>query len=447
MDSGGELKISRILGRVWSRIRSIRWSRLLRRPPLHSQVERNIWYLYVEVFWAAILSAAASFNAAFAVRLGASNQMIGWLSSIPSLIAVLLLIPTARFLETKSRRAPWLWSSLFLARLGYLALALLPWVIKSYQAEAVVWLLIAITVPSTFFSAGFNPLLADVIPERDRARVFANRNIIVSATVAVLTFAAGRWLEGASALHWAVFPANYQVMYLVGFVGAAASSLVLLRIRVPESVVIDRRRRVKVGRPSMAAIKTMLAENRDFVRITLNTLLFDMGAWLVGPLYILFFVRELGASDGWIGLNNTLANLGVIAGYALWRRLLRKWGYGRTLLISVPLAASYAFLVALFPDMSLILVWGVLINLINPGVSLSHFNILLKMTPDDRRASYIAIYSSIMNVGAFVGPAVGVALAGLWGIRTVLIVGGVIRLLGAGLFYLFRVQVQESEIA
>jgi len=443
---GGELKISRVFGRVRLYLGRIRWSRLLRRPTLHNQVERNIWYLYVEVFWAAILSASASFNAAFAVRLGASNQMIGWLSSIPSLIAVLLLIPAARFLETKSRRAPWLWSSLFLARLGYLVLALLPWVLKSYQTQAVVWLLIAISVPTTFFSAGFNPLLADVIPERDRARVFANRSIIVSATVAVLTFAAGRWLEASSALPWAAFPANYQVMYLVGFVGAAASSLSLLRIKVPESKVVDRPHRTKVGRPSVAAIKTMLAENRDFVRITLNTLLFNLGAWLVGPLYILFFVRELGASDGWIGLNNTLANLGVIAGYALWRRLLRKWGYGRTLLVSVPLAASYAFLVALFPHLSLILVWGVLINLINPGVNLSHFNMLLKMTPDERRASYMATYSSIMNVGAFVGPAIGVALAEWWGIRTVLVVGGVIRLLGAGLFHLFRVRVQETEI-
>jgi MFS family permease len=443
---GGALKVPRILGRFRSPIGCIQWSRLLRRPVLHTEVDRNIWYLYVEVFWAAILSAAASFNAAFAVRLGASNQMIGWLSSIPSLIAVLLLIPSARFLESKARRTPWLWSSLFVARLGYLVLALLPWVLKSQQAEAVVWLLIAITVPATFFSAGFSPLLADLIPERDRARVFANRNIIVSATVAALTFAAGRWLEGASAISWSVFPTNYQVMYLVGFAGATASSLALLRIKVPESKIVNRSGRVKVGRPSVAALRTMLAENRDFVRITLNTLLFDLGAWLVGPLYILFFVRELGASDGWIGLNNTLANLGVIAGYALWRRLIRRWGYGRTLLISVPMAASYAFLVALIPDLSAILVWGVLINLVNPGVTLSHFNMLLKMTPDDRRASYMAIYASIMNVGAFVGPAVGVALADLWDIRTVLVVGGVIRLLGAGLFYLFRVQVEETEI-
>jgi MFS family permease len=88
----------------------------------------------------------------------------------------------------------------------------------------------------------------------------------------------------------------------------------------------------------------------------------------------------------------------------------------------------------------------VLINLINPGVNLSHFNILLKLCPNDRRASYIAFYSALMNAGAFVGPMVGVALAEVWGIRSVLLVGGGVRLLGAILFNVFRLDVQEGDI-
>lgn len=420
------------------------WARL--GPPAHNETERNIWYLYVEVFWAALLGASGSFNAAFAVRLGASNQMIGWLSSIPALIAVFMLIPAARFLESKVQRAPWIWGSLFIARLGYLLVALLPWLVHAYQAQALVWLLIAISVPSTFFSAGFNPLLADVVPERDRARVFAGRNIISSATIAVLTLAAGWWLEGAAHVSWATFPVNYQVMYLVGFAGAAISSICLLWIRVPRSKVVDRPRPPRTVRFSLAPLRSMWAENRDFARIIINTLFFDLGAWLVGPLYILFFVRELGATDGWIGLHTTLAHVGVIAGFALWRRWIRRLGYSRTLLITVPLGASYAFLVSLFPHLSAILVWGVLINLINPGINLSHFNILLKLCPEERKASYIAFFSSIMNAGAFIAPMIGVALAGWWGIRTVLLIGGTIRLLGAASFFLFPIRVAESDI-
>ncbi|MBN2006548.1 MAG: MFS transporter [Anaerolineae bacterium] len=418
----------------------------------HSQVERNVWYLYVEVFWAAILSAAAAFNATFAVRLGASNEMIGWLSSVPALLAVFLYIPAARFLERRAKRTPWIWGSLLLARFGYGAIIVLPWLIPAQsRGMALVWLLIAISMPSTFFATGFNPLLADVIPEQERARVFANRSIISGTVIATLTFLAGRWLDNAEQLVGAVFPLNFQVLYAVGFGGALMSSLYLHRIRVPDSRVLPHMPHAAGMRRSprqlVAGARAFLAGNRDFVRITANTWVFSFGEWLVGPLYTIFFLRQLHAADSWVGLNSTLANIGVIVGYILWRRWIEKLGYARTLLITVPLSASYAFLVSLFPNLSLILLWGIFINIVNPGLNLSHFNILLKLCPDDRRASYIAVYSAIMNAGAFVAPLIGVALAGLFDIRWVLVIGGCIRLTGALLFHIWRVDAPKANPA
>ncbi len=414
-------------------------------PSLHNKTERNIWYLYVEILWAGFLSAAAAFNATFAVRLGASNTMIGWLSSVPALLAVVLLVPSARFLERKSRRTPWIWGSLFLARLGYGLIIILPWLIPApYRAVSLVGLLIAISVPSTFFSAGFIPLLADVIPERDRAQVLANRNIIVSAVVAILTLLAGWWLEAGNQIRWATFPLNYQILYLVGFVGSMISSYCLLKLRVPPSPVIERKPGPTKGKTSLALFKTLWTENRSFAIMVVDTLVFNLGAWMVAPLYVIFFVNELGASDGWIGLNSTLANLGVIIGYMFWQRKVRKWGYRRTLLTTVPLAASYAFLVSLFPNLTAILAWGVWISVINPGVDLSHFNLLLEFCPLERRASYIAIFSTIMNAGAFVGPLIGTALSEVWDIRVLLLIGGGIRLLGALLFQFSPLQPKTS---
>ena len=87
-----------------------------------------------------------------------------------------------------------------------------------------------------------------------------------------------------------------------------------------------------------------------------------------------------------------------------------------------------------------------LINLVNPGVDLSHYNILLKLCPDDRRASYLAIYASVMNAGAFIGPVIGVALSEVWDIRLVLLIGGGIRLAGAMLFHLFRIGTRGVDI-
>jgi hypothetical protein len=57
----------------------------------------------------------------------------------------------------------------------------------------------------------------------------------------------------------------------------------------------------------------------------------------------------------------------------------------------------------------------------------------------------MAIYSTIANVGAFVAPMIGVALSETIDIRWLLLVGGAIRLAGAGLFHLYPIDTGQDE--
>jgi hypothetical protein len=430
--------------------RQLRWRP--RKP--QSELEHNTRYLYVEIFWAAIYSAVLAFNATYALRLGATNQMVGWLSSLPSLFAMFMMVPAARFLESRAKPMRWMMGTLGFARIGLLMAAFIPWLFPSRAAELVIALFVLRTIPITFFSTGFSPLLADIIPERERSRVFANRSIIVSATTAVVTFVAGRWLDAALQWDWAAFPLNYQLLYIIGGITALLSTYYVSKIRVPEKRRAPARQTSEAPQTEVLqtektrwtpkrlreAGRTMLTEHRDFSIIIANTLFFNLGAWMVGPLYAIFFIRQLNATDSWIGLNSTLANLGVIVGYALWRRWVPRLGDNRALRLSVPLSSSYAFLVALFPNLTVILASGVLINLINSGVNLSHTNVFYRVCPEERRASYMALYSSIMNAGAFICPMFGVALSEVLDIRWVLVIGGVLRLLGALMFYVWRIE-------
>lgn len=442
----------RFLAGLRYRLREVRLSDLVRRPRfvgrLRDQTDRNIWYLYVEVFWAGIFMAVIAFNATYALRLGASNTMIGWLSSIPSLLALAVLVPAARLLETKSNRAPWLRASLYIGRAAFIGAALGPWLFRAHAAEVVIAVLILRTVPMNFYSAGFEPLLADVVPLRDRVLVVSTRNIIQGVTVATCTFLFGKWLDLAADIPWAAFPANYQFLYILGATAGVLSAYFVAKIEVPETPVIARERQGVKALPKPRAIRdslqTVIHENRDFFRMLTNTFIFNFGAWLLGPLYIIFFINQLRASDGWVGLNTTLAQIGVIVGYLLWRRVMDRRGIGWTLRFTVPLSAAYAFLVALFPNLNLILIWGILINLVNSGLNLSHGTALYLLCPAERRASYMATFSTISNVGAFVAPMLGVALSAVIDIRWILIIGGAIRLLGAGLFYLFPIRISEA---
>lgn len=402
--------------------------------PPRTRDERNIYFLYVEIIFVALLSAAGSFNSAYILRSGGSNALVGLLSSLPSLVAMFLFIPAASFLERRQRQFPWIVGSLFAARMGYAVIFLLPFFLRRFVPELTVAVLVLMTVPAVLFSTGWSPLMSDVIPMRSRATVLAWRSILSSMTIAPLIYLAGRWLDSVA------FPLNYQLMYAVGFVAGAYSCYLVSRIEVPAKEAAPASARSKLNEPWFRSLWFTLRENPRFARIVVNTLVFDLGAWLVGPLYVIFFVRQLGATDGWLGLNGTLSHIGVIVGYWLWRRIIRHLGDARTLWVSLPLACIYPFMVALVPKLTFILFAGFLINVTSPGVGLSHGMMFLEMLPEGKKYSSTAIYSTVMNIGAFVGPLIGVAAADRIGIIPVLLIGGMLRVAGALLFYIFPIK-------
>lgn len=409
---------------------------------LNNRNDRNAWYLVVEMFWASILGSAASFNAAYAIRLGADNFQVSLLSSIPALVAVVVSFPAGQILERRARRTPWVLGSLLLNRAGYLLVAAAPWLhfLGLQPGLTAVLVLIIFSIPGNFFNIGWTPLLADVIPENRRAAVFTARNIVNQATVCVTVFLLGQWLSRAT------FPINYQLMFVFGFAASMLSQYCLMKLDVPDSPIQSTVARsapaartpgdlIRTLKASAAGLEEELSQHPEFSRITLNTLLYGCGMWMAGPLYTLYFVRQLNASDAWLGLNGTLGCLGTIAGYSLWRWLLSKWGEPVSLKRTIVLAGVYPLLVGLTPNLVPILGFGVLNGLIASGINLSHYNTLLKALPADARPRYTAIYTIVMNLGAFVCPMISLAISNVIGLAPMLVISGLLSIAGSTAFW------------
>ncbi len=400
---------------------------------------RNQYFLFAEVVFAAFLSAAASFNSAFILRLGGSNTLVGLLSSLPALVAVFAYLPSARILEKRTNRMRPVVLTLLLARLPYLFLALLPLLATGRVPELVVGFLVLGQLPAVFFSTAWSPLLSDVVSTTSRGTVLAWRSILSSGTIAALIFLAGRWLEAA------VFPLNYQVLYAVGAIGGGVSVWLVSRIVVPPQkspAPSDPTRKEKGS--WFSALRSTAIREKGFSRLVLNTFLYNLGAWMIGPLVTIYFVRELGASDGWLGTRGTLAHLGVIAGYWVWRRVVRRRGDAVILRTLAPLMCLYALLVGLIPSLTAILLIELVLNFVGSGVNLSHSMTFLELLPEGKKYSATAIYSMVMNIGAFIAPLVGVALAEAIGVRTTLLIAAGMRGLGGLLFTVFPVRTDSS---
>ncbi len=413
--------------------------------------QRNVRYLEVEIFWAAFLSAAATFNAAFALRLGASNAEIGLLSSMPALMALIVTIPSGHFLSHRPQVVPWLVRSLLLHRLGFLLVVLVPWLPFAAKGTLLVWLLVLFTIPAHFFGVGWNSMLADAIPEVERTKVFAIRNGVSAIALTGGIYFSGLWLE------YGVFPWNYQILYAAGFVTSLLSIFYIRKLQIPDQLAtrtetpppafVQRRHSAREIVDRWISTADKFRGHRDFMRIVVNTLLHGIGLWMVGPLYVIYFVRGLGASEGWLGLHGMLGNLTPVLGYYLWQRAIERWGENPVLKWTIVLVGLYPMLVGFSPSLTIILIWTALNGLLVPAIGLSHIFMLLKVCPDRERPLFMGVYTTIMNMGASVMPLVGVAAADHFGIVPVLVVGGVLTTIGSASFLWNPLQTEDSQIA
>ena len=412
------------------------WNSVLRRPTglfldVSAVEDRNIRLLYAEVALASILGAVVSFNAAFAIRLGASREVIALLSALPPLIMALTSIPFARFIQSRQNRKGWLLLSLLLARAGYVVVALIPLVVPVNPGVWLVAWLILLTFPTALFTSGFQALLADLVSERRRAFVFSRRSILWSIGVVVTAALAGFWLDRVE------FPHNYQWMYLFGFLIALGSNFCLSRLKVPTRTSL-------APAPGTPASRAPVRLTRPFKRLIVNMGVYNFGLALVGPLFVIYYIEVLNASDGWLGLNNAAGPLGVIFGYLIWERLLRRhtfiWALKRAMLLTWVFPVG----VALFPDLTIILFLNFLVNLAHPGVELTSFNTILKLSHPEQRTVYLGWYNAVMNGSLFISPLVGVWLAGVIGIPATMLLSGALRLLGGLLMHANRVDMSAE---
>src|SRR5260221_6140930 len=166
----------------------------------------NIRYLYLEIAFASVLGAIITFNSAFAIRLGASNQLVALLTSAPALLAALGSIPSARFLARRIHHRFWLFGSLFVYRLGYLIVALMPILFPLYTATWLVIWIVLLNLPIILFTNGWHVLLGDIIPEDARAFVVSRRQILWSLGLIVVSALGGVWLDRVS------FPTNSEML-------------------------------------------------------------------------------------------------------------------------------------------------------------------------------------------------------------------------------------------
>lgn len=438
----------------------------------------NVRRLYADMLWFGVLNGSAmAFLNIYAARLGASALQISWLTAGPAMLNLVVSLPAGRWLE-KRPLARATYSAGFFQRIGYAVMVLLPLLhLEPEQMHAMIWIVLAMSLPATVFAIGFNALFAEVIPAEARADVVGRRNALLAISLTVSTMLSG-WILDA-----VVFPHNYQIIFAIGAIGGMLSVYNLSRLRrAPETAEMDdeaeRERReqpvasrlVGIGaaanRPSIPgpvmaneAARTALSlreemrrlANRlaspaalrlsrpdlgllrgDFGRFMAAYLLFYTFQYLPLPIFPLAYVNVLKLTDGMIGLGSGMFYITMFLVSLRLGRLVRRWGHHRLLWVSAALFSVYPLGIGLAKGPVVFWITSILGGGIYAVIYASLINRLMERTPEKGRAAGMALHNLSLNLGILVGSFSGSALSGWLGLQPSLLYGAGLRFL-AGL--------------
>jgi len=407
--------------------------------PANTQ-ERNTRNVLIDGIGVGIVSGVATFLSVFLVRLGASPFLVGLLTSMPALTGIVLALPVGRMLERQRNIVPWYSRARVWVLGSYALTGLVPFIFPLEVAPIPIIVIWAIaTVPQTIVNVAFTVVMGAVAGPDKRYYLMSRRWSILGVTTSVTVALAGWLLES---IH---FPFNYQMVFIGSFLGGLLSFVFSSRIVIPNQDLaaasprgLRRRDRLREG---IAALR----ENTTFSRFLLSQFVFRCGLTLALPLFPLYWVRELQASDGWIGIINTVNSGVLLVAYFIWSTLSRRNGARLVLLVCSFGLGFYPLLTGLTHTVTPLPLYAGMAGIFMAGIDLVLFDMLLGTCPPNHTASYVALYQLTIYVATFLAPTLGTFLADSFGPAPALFVSSGLRFAGAALFVLLRVGANERQ--
>lgn len=402
--------------------------------------DRTLFYLCVEIFPAGIAMGMVAFNPPFVLRLGGNDSLVGWMTSLPALMAILFSMPAARFMERRTNRRPAMIGNISMARVMFLLIALVPWLLPSaWQPYAIVGLVSIQAIFVSFFNAGWLSLLADVCPPDRRSTFFSMRWLLLAVTWGISSFLSGLWLD------WVPFPLNYQMLNFVGFLFSEYSSYIISCATFP---VYPIRQPAQTAKPRLhidwQGFTHFAKSNLSYVNVNIAVLITFLGVWGAAPLLTLYFVNTLHVRDSWLGINSLMGQLGTMTGALLANRFIKlksnDWVMRRALL----LFWVYPLIIVLVPVPEIILAFSFILLTLDPIMNVTLLSKLYELIPAERRSAWMSAHVTLMNIGAMIAPLITVGIANLISVNVALIVCAIVRLMGISLFWLLPVLSQKQ---
>ena len=394
--------------------------------------QRNFLAVQIDGIGIGLASAAAPFLPVFLTRLGATNFQVGLLTAMPAFTGLFLALLIGRFLQSRRQVVPWYSFMRLLVVMSYALTGIVPFIVpRDYAVQAVLLIWAVVTLPQTFVSVAFSVVMNAVAGPRGRYDLMSRRWTVLGLTTAIAVAVTGEVLDRIN------FPLNYQLVFMGLSLGGLLSYAYSSRIDLPDAEPPPRQPGLSASQRFKNYIALIRGE-REFVSFTAKRFVYLSGTALAAPLFPLYFVRVLHASDAWIGAINTAQTAIMLVGYSLWSRQWRVRGARFVLLWTTLGLTLYPVLTAFTNRVEWIIIYAGLAGVFQAGLDLVFFDELMRTVPPKYSATFVSLAQSLQYLSAVASPLVGTFLADRIGIGGGLLVSAALRLTGFGLFALSK---------
>jgi MFS family permease len=347
------------------------------------------------------------FLVAFALKLEASNTIIGLLAAIPPL-AQLIQIPAIYLVEKyRVRRAICVYATAS-SRLFWLGIALIPFL---FSIEAgLTFLMVALFLYAAFGAIGsssWNPWMHDLLPQ-DRLGAFFSKRMSLAVGLGIpLSLAAGFYID-----YWKkLFPDyelyGYSILFFFGFLAGMLGVYFISTIPEPRMAPVE-------GKPKV--FKLILQPFKD---ANFKNLIMFLGSWnfavnLAAPFFTVYMLKRLQLDMSFIIALLVLSQLTSLAFLRIWGRFSDRFSNKSVLGVSGPLfmLCILAWTFTTMPEkyiltIPLLIAIHIFMGISTAGVTLASGNIGLKLAPKGQATAYLAANSLVNSLAAGTAPILG----------------------------------------
>ena len=366
--------------------------------------------------------------------IGVTNQQMGLINSLPSLISLFSMVIGSYYLSRTRSKKWFTMTSFFLARIGIGTLVFVPF-IPAYQGWILVGIVALANFPGALGNLAWQSMIADLIPEQERNAFFSVRSRMLTIAAMFTSLTSGYTLQ----LFDKSDPKPYIWMFSLGILFGLLEVCYLWKHTENKTEQKTEKKKFSLKENLLFFLK-----EKPYLTFLVCAIVFNFGWQMAWASMNIYQIKYAHATALWISLFSVFNQLAQIVSYKYWGRMADKIGNSMSLFwVCVGMATAPVLMIV-----STNLYWLTAMNLFTglfvSGTTMLLFNQLLKVSPDENRTSYIAHYNTVIALVGFVAPQTGVYILDNFGMMETMVSSTLVRVLGGVLFLLAAIYYKKQ---